>query len=277
MPEHAFTVAGSDGRPVRAVRHGPESERTVLLVHGFKGFKNWGWFPWIAERLVEGGLGAVRFDFSHNGVEERDFDRLDLFLLDTSERHQEDLHALAAAIPGRLGLMGHSRGGADAILFAASEPRVDALVTLASVSTTDFAPPEADAVLAERGYFPVPNLRTKQEMPVGLHALESGRRLDVEGAARSVDVPALCFHAEMIRPSMSALSIASPRGFPRAKACDFPGQRGPRLRRGASLAGLESRSRGHRGALCRALRRAPLGRRSPIRAAWPRGRAGPCG
>ena len=106
-----FSVAGSDGRPVRAVVQGPDGAPAVLIAHGFKGFKDWGMFPWMAARIADEGLRAVRFDFSHNGVEETDFDRLDLFLLDTPTRHQEDLRALADAIDGPLGLLGHSRGG----------------------------------------------------------------------------------------------------------------------------------------------------------------------
>ena len=78
-----FEVKGSDGRPVRAVSHGDESAPAVLVAHGFKGFKDWGMFPWLAEQIAEAGLRAIRFDFSHNGVEETDFDRLDLFMLDT--------------------------------------------------------------------------------------------------------------------------------------------------------------------------------------------------
>jgi dienelactone hydrolase len=38
---------------------------------------------------------------------------------------------------GRLGLFGHSRGGGNAILAAAREPRVRALVTWAAVATFD--------------------------------------------------------------------------------------------------------------------------------------------
>ena len=46
-----FEVVGSGGRPVRAVSHGPQDAPAVLVAHGFKGFKDWGMFPWICERL----------------------------------------------------------------------------------------------------------------------------------------------------------------------------------------------------------------------------------
>ena len=181
---------------MRAVAHGPADAPAVLVAHGFKGFKDWGMFPWICERVAEAGLRAIRFDFSHNGVEEHDFDRLDLFLLDTPTRHQEDLCALAAAVPGPLGLLGHSRGGGDVILFAASEPRVRCVATLASVSSTVLGLPDQERTLREKGYYPIPNARTKQLMPVARHAFEDGRRYDLAEEASRLGVPLLLVHGD---------------------------------------------------------------------------------
>lgn len=187
-------VPGSDGRRVRADVHGPAGAPTVIVAHGFKGFRAWGFFPWLCERLAAEGLRAVRLDYSHNGVQDRDFDRLDLFLLDTPERHQEDLHALAAVLPGPLGLLGHSRGGTDALLFAAAEPRVQAVVTLAAVASTRAEPPDLEERLRTLGYYPYVNARTGQTMPVARSAFESGRRLDLERAARTLACPVLLVH-----------------------------------------------------------------------------------
>ena len=193
-----FELPGSDGRPVRAIAHGDEGAPTILVAHGFKGFKDWGMFPWVCDQLAEAGLRAVRFDFSHNGVETTDFDRLDLFLLDTPSRHQADLRALADAIDGPLGLLGHSRGGGDVIRFAASEPRVQVVATLASVATTDVEVPDREKHLRESGYYPFPNARTKQLMPVGRHAFEDGAAHAgaIEEAAAALDCPLLLVHGD---------------------------------------------------------------------------------
>lgn len=215
-PPMHFDVPGSDGRPVRAVATGPDDAPTVLVAHGFKGFKDWGMFPWIGERLAEAGLRVVRFDFSHNGVEARDFDRLDLFLLDTPTRHQEDLRALADAIDGPLALLGHSRGGGDVIRFAATEPRVQAVATLASVATTAVEVPNRERILRERGYYPFPNARTKQDMPVGRHAFEDGEAhaTAIHDAAAALRCPLLLIHgtADTSVPSeaQQALAAAQP-------------------------------------------------------------------
>ena len=188
-----FELPGSGGRPIRAARHGTEGAPCVLVLHGFKGFKDWGMFPWIAERLAESGFEAIRFDFSHNGVEETDFDRLDLFLLDTWTRHQEDLDALLTHIDRPVALLGHSRGGADAILFAGREARVRAVATLAAVADT-MVPADAEAVVRELGYYPIPNARTKQTMPMARTVFDDAANHSVEAAARAMTQPLLLVH-----------------------------------------------------------------------------------
>ena len=193
-----FEIPGSDGRPVRAIAHGPADAPAVLVAHGFKGFKDWGMFPWICEQLAEAGLRAIRFDFSHNGVEATDFDRLDLFMLDTPSRHQADLRAVADTVDGPLGLIGHSRGGGDVIRFAASEPRVKVVATLASVATTDVDVPDRERHLREKGFYPFPNARTQQLMPVGRHAFDEGaaQATAIEDAAAALTCPLLLVHGD---------------------------------------------------------------------------------
>ncbi len=193
-------VPGSDGSPVRADVVGPAHAPAVLVLHGFKGFRDWGMFPWISERIAASGLRAVRLDFSHNGVGEAGgarggFDRLDLFCLDTWTRHQDDLDAVLSRLDGPIGLVGHSRGGGDALLLAARTPRVRCVATLASVaSTTDLEPVDLEAVLRREGVYPVKNARTGQTMPIARSAFDDARRYSIEAAARSVDRPLLLVH-----------------------------------------------------------------------------------
>src|SRR5687768_17465471 len=42
----------------------------VVVMHGFKGFKDWGMFPPLAERLAQAGFSAVSFNASGSGVDE---------------------------------------------------------------------------------------------------------------------------------------------------------------------------------------------------------------
>ena len=40
----------------------------VIFVHGFKGFKDWGHFPLVAEFFAREGFVCVKLNLSHNGV-----------------------------------------------------------------------------------------------------------------------------------------------------------------------------------------------------------------
>ena len=69
-------ILGSDQRPIRADLHRAadgEAAPLVLCAHGFKGFRAWGFWPYICERLAAAGFHALRLDYSHNGVEAHDF------------------------------------------------------------------------------------------------------------------------------------------------------------------------------------------------------------
>ena len=119
----------------------------VVLVHGFKGFKDWGFFPYLADRLAQAGHVAIRVNFSLNGIgdEPGEFTRLDLFEQNSISQEMDDLNFLLDVLHReelreagridryRLGLVGHSRGGAVSLLVAAQNTTVSALATWSAV------------------------------------------------------------------------------------------------------------------------------------------------
>ena len=117
---HDFTLHSDEGLPIRGNLHLPPKMRAiVLVVHGFKGFKDWGFFPWVAERLAAQRLAVCRFNMSRSGIgdDPESFDRLDLFADDTYSIQLADLAVVANYIRQQLPtlpivLLGHSRGGA---------------------------------------------------------------------------------------------------------------------------------------------------------------------
>lgn len=186
----------------------------VLVAHGFKGFRNWGFFPWLTGFLAANGLAALRFDMSHNGVgrgdASSDFTRLELFEANRVSHELADLGALlaevrAGALPcsrridaHRIGLLGHSRGGA-AVILAGRDQGVRSIATWASVATTAYS---AEAVAAWRkdGHWDVLNGRTGQLMRVGAGAFEDVEPMrpehDVERAVAGLGERLLLVHGE---------------------------------------------------------------------------------
>jgi uncharacterized protein len=180
----------------------------VVVVHGFKGFKDWGLWPSLAERLARAGFSAVTLNLSGSGVDDAgEFVFPERFGHNTFSAELQDLRrvldALAAgelgvARPAAIGLLGHSRGGGIAILQTASDPRIRALVTWAAISTVDRWPSASRAAWRAAGASQVENARTHQVLPLYTDVLDdierNGAALDIQGAAGRIAVPWLIVH-----------------------------------------------------------------------------------
>ena len=182
----------------------------VLVVHGFKGFKDWGMFPPLADRLAQAGFSAVSFNASGSGVDDAgEFVWPERFGHNTFSAELADigmvLEALAAgglgtAPPTRIGLVGHSRGGGMGVLQAARDPRIKALVTWAAISTVERWPDDGErAQWRSAGKLEVLNTRTGQVLPLYTDTLDDVERhakgaLDIPAAAGRVTAPWLILH-----------------------------------------------------------------------------------
>jgi pimeloyl-ACP methyl ester carboxylesterase len=210
-----FELPSPDGGPpVRGdvrVLQGHRADAAVVLIHGFKGFRTFGFFPNLARAAAVRGYAAVTFDFSRNGIDEHgEFTRLQLFAEQTHTRNVEEIRRVLDALSSgalldrptrRIGLLGHSRGGGEAVLAAAEDPRVDALVTWASIADIGARwTPEQVGTFQAGETVEIENARTKQMMPVGLaywHDWQANReRLDVRAAAARLTIPWLIVHGD---------------------------------------------------------------------------------
>jgi len=189
------------------VPDGPPPRTAVVVVHGFKGYKDWAFFPWLAEQLAGDRHAVVTFNLSGSGIgdDPHAFTELEAFAANTFSREQADIGRVLDAVaddllvrpPDRIGLLGHSRGGAGAILRAA-QGGLDALVTWAAVADLDRWTPETRMEWKASGRIFVPNTRTGQQMPLDVGLLddfEANRdRFDVTAAAGRVAVPWMVVH-----------------------------------------------------------------------------------
>jgi dienelactone hydrolase len=214
MIHRRFTLQSALGQPIHGDLRLPAVEGphpVVVVCHGFKGFKDWGFHPWLGERLADAGLAAVHFNFSRNGVRvaDGDIEDLDAFRKNTLSIERDDLDTVLDAVlagrldssldPSRLGLMGHSRGGGIAILGASERPEVEVLATWAAVSHFDRLADEATLAEWRRsGVYEVLNARTGQILPMGVGFLDdvigNRSRLNLLSAARRLHSPWLLVH-----------------------------------------------------------------------------------
>ena len=204
------TLPGALGDILIDVRGRPGPARpAVVILHGFKGFKDWGMFPSAGERLARAGFTAVSLNVSGSGVDDAgEFVWPERFGHNTFTRELADFEAVIAALDqGRLGLsrptsigvIGHSRGGGTAILATRRLPRIGALVTWASIASVRRWTPEDAAAWRKAGVFPVVNQRTGQTLPLYPELLDdvdenAGASLNIEQAAAEINVPWLIVH-----------------------------------------------------------------------------------
>jgi len=226
------TLPGSLGDILVDVRGGGRSSArpAVVVLHGFKGFKDWGMFPVFSERLARAGVTAVTPNLSGSGVDDHGtFSLPERFAHNTFSAELDDLGRVVDALvagglgvlpPTAVGIVGHSRGGGIAVLQTARDRRVRSLVTWAAISSVERWAPAEQHEWRARGVKDIVNARTGERLPLSTDVLDdvgrnAGGSLDILGAAARVSVPWLIVHGgadEAVSPlEGEALKGASPR------------------------------------------------------------------
>jgi uncharacterized protein len=184
------------------------SRPAVLVLHGFKGFKDWGMFPPLSQRLAQAGFLVVSPNLSGSGVDDAgDFSLPERFGHNTFSAELEDVRRIVDAVlagrlgapaPSTIGLVGHSRGGGIAALHTARDSRVRALVTWAAISSVQRWPASQQSSWRAAGRTDIQNARTGQVLPLYTDVLDdieqNALALDIEAAARRIRVPWLVIH-----------------------------------------------------------------------------------
>ena len=235
MIHTTFTREPRPGDLIRGdvrIPEGPPPRSAVVVVHGFKGFKDWGFFPYTCERLAAAGHAVVSFNMSHSGVgsDLQNFTELERFGANTLSLELEEVRSILNEViagdllprrPDHVGILGHSRGGGQAILAAVEEQRVRAVATWAAVSHFDRWSDETKAEWRAEERIWILNSRTGQQMPLDVGLLEDFEanrdRLDVLAAAARLDRPWLIVHGvdDLTVRSDEARSLA--RAAPKAR------------------------------------------------------------
>jgi len=115
----------------------------VLIMHGFKAWKDWGYFPYTAERIASSGAICINMSSSLCGVPDGADDYIfpEKFASNTVTRELADIRLILDSFiigmisskaldqwNGRIILLGHSRGGSVSIFAAAEDNRISKLI-----------------------------------------------------------------------------------------------------------------------------------------------------
>ncbi|MFZ9970571.1 MAG: alpha/beta hydrolase family protein [Bacteroidia bacterium] len=183
----------------------------LVYAHGFKGFKDWGYVPHLHEFFEAHNTAVVTFNHTHNGVHSRDFDDLERFARNTITQELRDLESLGKWLKQEcdtynlnadsLNWLGHSRGGANVIVFASLFPDfVRKAITWAPLGDYRHLFRQMDLhAWKETGRCFIANQRTGQEMPLDYviwEDLEAHEDYSVQAAARALGRPLLILHGD---------------------------------------------------------------------------------
>lgn len=188
----------------------------AVFFHGFKGFKDWGYWHLAGDAFAATGIAFLRCNFSHNGVtpeHPQDFADLEAFGQNNYSKELADIDAVLdwLHLPetqqqypldlNRLTFIGHSRGGGTGIIAAREDARIHRLITWASVARLDFfwrAKPDMVAEWRAKGVWYIENARTRQQMPLYFQLYEdfqkNADRFDLELALQDFPKPMLILH-----------------------------------------------------------------------------------
>ncbi len=197
--------------------HTPDHKQNfplAIFLPGFKGFKDWGYFPLLAEVFNKEGIALVTVNFSHNGVNPanpEEFSDLEAFGNNTISQELKEIKSIVEwAIanagmygwdPGNICLIGHSRGGGEAIVFASTDDRINKVITWAPVSDFGFSFKNANhEKWKQEGKIFIENTRTKQQMPVNYsfwEDLEKNKEaFNIIKAAAAIEMPMMLLHGD---------------------------------------------------------------------------------
>lgn len=225
-----ITIPTRDAHPVLADWYPPlvgdRIRRVVIMCHGFKGHRRWGFIPLVAARLAVAGFGVLSIDFSHNGrvpgdgnaVEDDDapvrFVAPDLFRANTIARELDDLarvlawvrdparggKALGLAADAAIGLWGHSRGGVVSVLTALDDPGIVALATWSASAHPDHFTERQKAAWREKGELAFRDYASGASLAMGAALLDDieNHRDEYAAADRAsaLAIPHLIVHGE---------------------------------------------------------------------------------
>ncbi len=217
IQKHELSIEGFNKRPITLDISIPVSKTALPLIvfcHGFKGFKDWGHFNWVAESAAQQGLAFLKFNFSHNGIHPENLTELSDLEAFAENNYSIELHDLGAVInyavenaavfninPKEIYLVGHSRGGGIALLKAAEDKKVKKLALWASLSEFDsFFRPATIEEWQKNGVVYAENKRTGQQLPLNKQFyddyLKNKSTLDVRKSAKMLEIPLLIIHGD---------------------------------------------------------------------------------
>ena len=215
-----FEIVNSLDEKIRGDIRYPDNKDSlpcIMLMHGFQGFKDWGFFPYISEKLAEAGAITLCFNFSLNGMGKRtDIAEFpDKFSRMTVTQEIEDAELVVKSFidgnilnkniiknlwDGEIYLLGTSLGGGISILTAKRNKKINKIAIWASLAKFDRYTIRQKQEWKEKGFFEFTNSVTKQGMMLNYTYIEDiekhGTDYSLTDAISELKIPILIVHGD---------------------------------------------------------------------------------
>lgn len=210
-----FLLKSNNNDEIQITAYGIENINTapcVICVHGFKGFKDWGFVPYLGDYFSEKGFLVVTFNFSHNGVSgnSTEFTEMNKFASNTVSREIDELLTIIDFCKNKffldiklqkIGLIGHSRGGGVGLIASTVSKDIDAVTVWSSIAFFDRYSDRQKKEWRKNGYFEILNSRTNQIMRLNstlLDDIENNKndKFNLKKAVSALRKPLLIIHGE---------------------------------------------------------------------------------
>ncbi|WP_127845859.1 alpha/beta hydrolase family protein [Psychroflexus aestuariivivens] len=219
LKKETLTIEGSSKKKILIdyrYKTDEKNQPIMIFCHGYKGFKDWGAWNLIFDKIAKTGIAVIKFNFSHNGgtIEKPiDFPNLEDFANDNYSKQLYDLERIiewtksyfdnsAYLDLNKLSLVGHSRGGGIILLKAATNSNISKVVTWSGVSDFKSRFPKGQDFenWKNKGVYYVKNGRTGQMMPHNFQFFEdfqaNEKILNIKSACEKLEIPVKIIHGQ---------------------------------------------------------------------------------
>jgi pimeloyl-ACP methyl ester carboxylesterase len=187
----------------------------VVVLHGFKAWKDWGFFPYVCSRLANHGFITINFSYSLCGVTPGS-DTIDLVddfsennplieledirLVINEIRNAEKFADIRKLSNNELILLGHSRGASLAIVAAAEDNSISKIVCLCPIEKYDRFTQRQKEVWRTKGRLEFTDTPSGTKLFISssyLEAIESNNnRINPVKRIKEIDIPVAIIHAK---------------------------------------------------------------------------------
>ena len=216
--QKSFSLIKTNGEEIYGdIRYSAASGKmpAVIVLHGYKAWKDWGFFPYVCTKIAESGTICINFSTSLCGVSPGSdmIDKPEKFAANTVLNEIEDTQMVINEFSdgkidseakklwnGEFIFLGHSRGGTIGIIIAAENRLIRKTISWCPIGKFIRTTPRQADLWKQRGYLEFRDNKTGQMLRINKSHIETIEnnpvRLNPAGRLKELDIPVCFIHGK---------------------------------------------------------------------------------